>query len=391
MANEYLTGNAFQQIVDNYTNREKAVNAWKEQGGKVIAYLGDDVPEEILISAGYLPIRVYGNSKGQTKIADKYLELAFDPVVRSQFDKIVGGKYTFAEHLVITYSTDVLLRIFYYLRQIHSVEPEVPVPDTYFIDFLFTRFLTSTLYNRDRLNNFKKIVEQWSGKEISDETLKKATALCEKNRRLLREIGTLRAAGSLKISGTEALQIIGSSLFMPKDEHNKLLEEVIIEAKNKSDLRGAPIFVTGSVHEEIDFYQIVENHGGIIVGEDHDWGNRHAAGSLDLTINPLHAIVDRVQTRLASPKKTFVFDRVTALIEEVRKSGAKAVIFYFRKNDDASSWDYPEQKKALENMGIKTLLLVKQPYDLTEAENLDTIVSEFIQTMYLREGKTQNG
>ena len=86
-----LESKAFLALKEIYDHREMEAVKWREKGGKVIGELGCDVPDELIIAAGMLPIHVYADQTKELKETDKYLEYAFDPVVRAQFEKIVDG------------------------------------------------------------------------------------------------------------------------------------------------------------------------------------------------------------------------------------------------------------------------------------------------------------
>lgn len=361
-------GRAYEELSRVYRNRHEWARKWKENGGRVLACLGSDVPEEMVIAAGYLPIRVCGEPGQATPLADRYLELAFEPTARSKFNRLLDGTYDYADGLAISNSTDVLVRLYFYLREIHRVEPEVKLPPFHFLDLLFMPSMLSSEYNLGTLRNFQSILEEWSGEKITPEKLEAAIRLCNENRRLLRRLARLRSEA--KVTGVEALAIIGASLLMPKEEHNRLLCEILDKAGELSPLDRVKLFVTGSVHEQPDFYELIESCGGLVVGEDHDWGNRHFHTDVATDVDPLAAIRDRYHMRLASPNKHLVSHRVKALVEQVKECGAEGVIFFMRKYDEASTWDYPEQRQALETLGIPSRVFVAQPYELTNRSQL---------------------
>jgi len=364
-----------------YHQREHYALEWKAQGGQVVGCLGHDVPEELLIAAGYLPVRVCGDPDENIDIADRYIERAFDPLVRAQFGRIVNGTYSYLDHLVISNSSDVLVRVFYYLRDLRRVESSLPIPDLHFLDFLHTLFRSSSLYNRDRARDFKQLIEGWLGRSLDLNGLKEAVAICNENRRLQRELIVLRVSETPLVSGVEALEIIGSSMFMPREEHSRLLGTFLEEARNRQPLMGVRLFLTGSQHEYSHFYQMVESCGAIIVGEDHDWGNRHSAGMIDTNADLINAIVDRYHLRQPSASQSTVSDRVKSIVEQVKEAGAQGVIFYIINGDDGPSWDYPEQRKALERMGVPVLLIDRQPYKLEDTERLHQKVNDFVEAI----------
>ncbi|HHW06679.1 MAG TPA: 2-hydroxyacyl-CoA dehydratase [Clostridia bacterium] len=371
-------GAAYEVLARAYRNRHERALQWKEQGGRVLACLGSDVPEELVLAAGYLPVRVCGEPGQATPLADRYLELAFEPTARSKFNRLLDGTYAYADGLVISNSTDVLVRLYFYLRELHRVEPEIELPPFYFLDLLFMPSMISSEYNLGTLRSFQRILEEWSGQEITPDQLQEAIRLCNENRALLRQLAELRRGTAPRVTGVEALTIIGASLLMPKEEHNRLLCEILDKARRLPPLEGVRLFVTGSVHEQTDFYELIEACGGIVVGEDHDWGNRHFHTDVATDVEPLAAIRDRYHLRLASPNKHLVSHRVRALLDQVQECGAEGVVFFMRTYDEASTWDYPEQHQILESLGIPSKLFVRQPYTLANRRQLMEDITELV-------------
>ena len=370
------------ELVSAYRERDRAAFDWKARGGKIVGCFGNDVPEEILIAAGYLPVRVCGDPASHNEeAADRYIERAFDPLVRSQFGRIVDGSYSYLDHLVLNNSSDALVRVFYYLRELRRVEPELSVPDLYFFDFLHTRYRTSAIYNRKRLKEFKNIVESWRGQSITTGEITKAIDICSENRQLLRQMAALRTSEEPRVSGLEALQVIGASMYLPREEHSNLLRTFLSEAKDRPSFPGERLFLTGSAHDNSDFYELVESCNAVIVGEDHDWGNRHFEGEIDTNADWDDAIIDRYHLRDPGINQATISERVTALVEKVRASNAGGVIFFIHELDDAPSWDYPEQRRALEKMGIPVLPLERQPYRLEDTNGLRLKVEAFVDSL----------
>jgi benzoyl-CoA reductase/2-hydroxyglutaryl-CoA dehydratase subunit BcrC/BadD/HgdB len=381
---------AFDEFTHAYRERDRAALEWKAQGGQVVGCLGSDVPEELLIAAGFLTVRVCGDPGVGAEAADRYIERAFDPLVRSQFARIVlDGAYSYLDHLIVSRSSDALVRVFYYLRELRRLETNLPVPDLYFFDLLHSRYRTSALYNRDRARDLKRVVEGWCGRPLGTEGIAEAIATCEENRGLLRRLAALRAPGAPRVSGVQALQVIGASMFLPREEHSRLLRAFLAEAEEYPPLSGVRLFVTGSAQDHAHFYELVESCGAVVVGEDHDWGNRHFAGEIDTTADPTDAIVDRYHLRSPSTSRASVSARVTALVEQVRAADAQGVVFYILEKDDAPSWDFPEQRKALEAAGIPVLLLDRQPYQLTDSEGLRRDVGAFVESIVERDRPAQ--
>jgi len=372
---------AMEELIEIYDNRDEAARKWESEGGKIIGCLGSDVPEEIIIAAGYIPYQICGTPGKETPNADKYLELAFEPRVKSQFEKIADGTYRFIDRLIISNSSDVLVRLFYYMRQINLAEPEVQLPPIYFFDIKFSKFRSSTLYNRDRIRELIDAAGKWSGRSITQESLQQAISLCGRNRELLSEMNRYRISDPVRISGTQAIKMIGASLFMPKEEHCRLMEVFLSGADNLPEISKKRIFLSGSMHDNTQFYELVESCGAVIVGEDHDMGNRIFMGPEMDASEPVASITDFYHLRFPASKKSLVSERVSLLVDQVKKTKAQAVIFYINKFDDAASWDYTEQMKAVKDIGVPVLLLRDQPYVMKGNEELREIIGRFIESV----------
>ena len=375
-----LKNQHFARLYDAYQHRDAAALACKKAGGKVLAKLGFDVPDELVLAAGLMPVQVYADPYKELVNTDKILEFAFDPMVRKQFEKMIDGTYKeLADYLAVSNSTDVFIRIFLYLREMIRSMPEMPVPPTCFIDWLFTRNRMHQERNELIVGIFKKQLEEWTGKPISDEAIKAAAEVCNADRAALRKIGALRHGEEVRVSGTEALVIIGSGFFMDKKEHAELVEKLAEEAAEWPVIKGVRVFVTGSVHEDLKVYDMIEAAGGVVVAEDHDWGDRSYDRDYNTAYPPVRAVVDRYMLRQFSSKKAFVTQRVDALNKEVADAKADAVMFYTNIYEDSASWDYPSQKKSLDDQGIKNACFAKMLYPAEKNEDLAAKIAEFIK------------
>jgi benzoyl-CoA reductase/2-hydroxyglutaryl-CoA dehydratase subunit BcrC/BadD/HgdB len=49
---------AFETTQRHYQQRNLAALEWKDKGGEVIGYFCDNVPEEVIMAAGFFPLRI---------------------------------------------------------------------------------------------------------------------------------------------------------------------------------------------------------------------------------------------------------------------------------------------------------------------------------------------
>ena len=377
-----MDSKAFLALKDAYDHREKGAAKARANGVKVLGELGFDVPEELVLAAGMFPVRIYADPEKALVETDKYLEYSFEPVVRAQFEKIVDGTYgNQIDYLAISNSTDVIIRIFLYLRELKRLEPEKPVPPITFIDWLFTRHRLHQTRDEFVIDLFKKQLEEWIGREITDEEIRAAGAVLNENRRALREMAALRHGQEVRIGGSEAMVIIGAGFFMDKEEHTALVKKVTEDAKSWPVLEGPRVFYTGANHEDNALYERIEAAGLVIVGEDTDWGDRSYDRDYDPTLPVIRGVVDRYLFREFSAKKAFVQQRVEALDREVNAAGAQGVIFYTNQYDEVATWDMPKQKKSLEARGIRHTTFGRMQWPVSKNEDLDEKLAAFAKEM----------
>jgi benzoyl-CoA reductase/2-hydroxyglutaryl-CoA dehydratase subunit BcrC/BadD/HgdB len=220
---------ALEVMREHYLRRDLAASEWKKRG-KVVGYFCDSVPEELILAAGFFPIRLFGNPSGKTDIARQHLVPRHpmrEDFVHSMLNMLLTGEYDFIDFLVIPHTRDSVHRLYQTLVMLRESNPEIKVPAFHFIDTVHSNLRISESYLRNQFTEFKNRLEQWSGKTITDRSLSQAIAVTNESKRLLKKVAELRAAGPPHISGVDALQIIGSSMFMLKEEHNDLLREYL--------------------------------------------------------------------------------------------------------------------------------------------------------------------
>lgn len=373
----------FEEIKKLYEHRDRAAWEWKAKGGKIVGYISDDVPDEMVLAAGFFPFRMSGDPAGGTAEADKYTEYFLDPSIRSILNMLLTGRYTFLDFIIIPHHSDATLKLYHQLWWIHRVNPAITFPPVYFFDVLHTPFLTSSLFVRDRLFDLKKQLEMWSGKEISYEALSRAIAIGNENRVLLNKVAELRITEKPRISGTEALQIIGTSTFMLKEEHNRLLTKFLYGAESLPEKNGVRLFIEGSDLDNLQFYELAESCNAVIVAENSNWGNRYFDDLVDESVDPMEALADRYHARPSRLRTQTSAQRVDYCVQKALKAKAQGTTFYLLEWDPALAWDQPDQKKVLDEKGIPSICFSDQKYFLSESDRagIKTGLEQFVETI----------
>ena len=351
-----------------YETRDLAARRWKEQGGRVVGYVSDDVPEELILAAGFFPFRMSGDPSSGVAEAEKYTESFYDPSVRSMLNMLLAGKYDFLDFMIIPHHSDSVLKLFHQMWWIRRLNPEIVFPPVHLFDVLHTRFLSTGLFIRKEVRELKERIEEWSGRKIDRTSLSDAIRTVNENRRLLGEVAALRVASPSRLAGTDALRLIGTSGFMLKGEHNGLLKDFLALSSLLPEREGTRLFLEGSDLDNVQLYEIIQSCGGNVVAEESSWGNSYFQDLVDEEGDPLEAIADRYHLRPSRYRIQSLDERVSRCVKGVTESKAEAVIFFLLEWDPAPALDQPVQQKALHEKGIKTLHFEAQKYNLSETQ-----------------------
>jgi benzoyl-CoA reductase/2-hydroxyglutaryl-CoA dehydratase subunit BcrC/BadD/HgdB len=370
----------FEAIQKHYQNRDLAARDWKKKGGKVAGYFCDNVPEELILAAGFFPLRLSGNPDVSLKAETEYsFVLAHqEGFVGSMVSMLLNGKFDFLDYLVIPHARESVQILYPFLLNLKKSRPALKLPEIYYLDNLHTTFYSAGLYNRDQTIRFLNKLEEWSGKKISDESLSRAIAVGNENKTLLKKVASLRAADPPRISGVEALQLIGSSMFILKEEHNKLLKQFLGKSDILPPRDGVRLFVEGSPLDNLQLYELIESCGAIVVGEDNCWGNRYADVPIDTSLEPVEAIIDRYLRKSPCPRMYPMSRRVNYCVENAVNVKAQGVIINVLEYDSVQTWEVPSMMQKSKEAGIPCLHLKRQPYHIKGAAALKSTLTGFI-------------
>ncbi len=351
----------FDQFKEWYEKRHDYARAWKSRtGGQVVATMCTYTPEEILIAANMLPVRVLGAHEPQN-VTEPHIFGMFCPFCRDSLAQGLLGRYDYCEGVTLTQSC------IQYRQTFNSWREHVPtVKWDYYLPMpneVQSRFAKAQHYAE--IKKFRGYMEGVIGKPITDAELKAGVEVVNENRRLLRELFEYRKETNPRVTGVEALYASLTAQFVDKAEHNKELKRVLAELpKRKNDRPEGIRFMTiGSENDDVSFMAMVESVGSTIVIDDQCSGTRYFWNEARIQDDPIATIADRYCERPACPTKDYPlhtrFDHVLKLAQDYN---AKAAVFLQQKFCDPHEGDYPDLKRHLEANGIPTLFL---EFDIT--------------------------
>ncbi|MBI4283445.1 MAG: 2-hydroxyacyl-CoA dehydratase [Chloroflexi bacterium] len=346
-----------------YRNRHQYAKDWKAKtGGKVLGYLCTYIPEEIIYAAGVLPVRIMGGHDGHD-VSQPYVFSTFCPFSRDCLSQGLKGKYDYLDGIV---SCDSCLHI---NQAFEGFYLYCGIPK----DGVFVANMPVNVGNpraraylvQEELE-FKKHIEQWTGKTITNEDLDRGIEIMNRNRRLMRQVYETRRAAKPPITGNEAMLMVVSSQFSDKEEHSRIVEQVLKEelpGRNANRETGVRLMVVGSEDDDTSFLQMVESAGATFVIDEHCTGSRYFWNEVIPGEDRLAAIANRYIDRPRCPNKDWQerkrFSHVMKLVEDY---GVQGVILIQQKFCAPHEADIPSLTALLKEHNIPTLFL---EFDMT--------------------------
>lgn len=337
----------FQEVVENHHEYAKD---WKvKAGGKVLGYLCTYLPEELVYAAGVLPVRLLGNYEPED-VTERYMYGSFCPLSRGILAEGLKGKYDYLDG--VGYGEGCMhLRHTFGSWRLH-----VPTPYNYYVSVpAYVEGPRAKTFLRGELAVFKKDLEEWTGNTITEQALDHAIEVHNTNRRLMRQIYEFRRADNPPISGAEAMEMVLSSQMMDKEEHNRLLREVINNLPERKD-RGNPgvrLMLLGSETNSPSLLRLVESLGATVVIDDLCSGSRYFWNEVIPQADRLLAIARRYLDRPRCPIKDVRYRRRTAHILQLAEDyNIYGVVMTLQKYCHPHQCDTPAIKSVLSKRNI---------------------------------------
>ncbi|MDY6855039.1 MAG: 2-hydroxyacyl-CoA dehydratase family protein [Thermodesulfobacteriota bacterium] len=372
---------AMEKIVEVTSNPYAYVEGLKEEKDKkIIGCFPMHVPEELIHAAGMIPVVIW---RGNESVTWGYAHVSpYDcGITRSFVDDAVRGKLSFMDGMV------------FHIRQcLQSGEPYFIIERNVKPAYQKSLYLPAIYPGKapkdfaiGDLESFKTSLEEFTGVKISDDELKKSIEIYNKNRSLLERIYEIRRQKPGILKAREVMQIVWSTMLMPKEDSNELLTELIEELEKKSvepvkdKIKVIPV---GCLCQTIQFdvLDLIEDLGMIFPDDDLYVGSRYFANPVKLNGNPLEALVDRYLTKtpLCPTKGVWDIHWGDEAIKKMRDCDAKGIISILVKYCPPHLCYYPDFKSKMVKEGVNEVL-IEMEHEVISMEAVKTRLQSFVE------------
>lgn len=345
----------FEKFQEWYEKRHEYAKEWKARtGGKVLGYFCTYVPEELLYAAGILPVRILGSHEPQD-VTEPHIFSMYCPFCRDCLAQGLKRKYDYLDGIMIAQSC-LHIRQAFTSWQLH-----IPIDYRYYL-YMPNKVQSPRAepYLVGELIRFKKSIEAWTGKTITNEALDRGIEMLNLNRRLMKQVYELRRNDKPPLTGLEAMYMVVSSQLIDKEEHNLALANLLEKLSQRAIERepGERLMILGSENDDLEFISMVESLGTTFVIDEHCTGSRYFWNEVIHNENRLDALAARYINRPPCPSKDWEERRrikhILKLAEDYKVQGA---ILVQQKFCDPHELDNPAINSELKKNGIPSLAL----------------------------------
>lgn len=329
-------------------------------GQRVVAYLGNATPVELILAAGAFPLEMRGDPREETPLATRFIDDDFDGDLKSVYQRIVSGHYDVADLIVIPRSSNGYLYLYYFLLETRRMLPDHPFPEVVLFDVLHTPYWSTGQYVQGRLVALKEKLEQVCRRSIDDDALRAAIATVNGSRMALQVLNGLRREA--RLSGADLLAAVAAAGCVGPEAAAAQARAVLEEASRFEPRPGMRLMVKGAPHDNLGFYTLVESLGAVIVADDHVSGERSFEHLVDPGLDPIAALAQHYHLHAPGIRSFPQSAQDRRFIEIAERAEVEGVVFFHDEFDDTLGWDYPEQKRLLDERGIPSVFLQQQSY-----------------------------
>lgn len=344
-----------------------------------------DVPEEVIHAAGLHPFLILGTNEpirhSAALLPDNACSLA-----RSNLELVLGHEAAFFDGFVLSHVCDTTQHLSDIWRR--------KLPGHYFENFLPPRQVarpSARAWYAEECRRLRSALERYTGRQITDEALWESFRLYNENRVLLRRLYAIKQEAPGMMTNREFFDMVKACFFMAKEEHNRLLKEVVDWAEQDkarfADRQGYfKVIMAGIVVEPPAIYDMIDRVKGNIVADNLCTATRYIYHDVEIGPDPAQALADRhLKKPLFSPINADPERIPVDLVERYRAAGAEAVFYCQIKYCESQAYDLPDIKTRMREQGIPFLELETE-YQTTRSAQMRTRLEAFRESVIGRRG-----
>lgn len=244
----------------------------------------------------------------------------------------------------------------------------------------------------EEIEEFKNVVEEFTGNQITAEKLSKSIQLINNKRRALQRLYEFRKNENLPISGKDALLISQIAFYDDPARFTQMVNELCDELDKRIE-EGVSVFPKGTKRIMLTgtplsipnwkLHNLIETSGGCVVCEEMCTGTRYFEKLVDESKNTIDEQIMALSERYMNincacfTPNTARIDDIIRLAKEYKVDGIIDVNLKFCSLYDVEGY---QVEKAMKEAGIP-ILGIETDYTDSDAQQLRTRITAFIEML----------
>jgi benzoyl-CoA reductase/2-hydroxyglutaryl-CoA dehydratase subunit BcrC/BadD/HgdB len=348
---------------------------------KTFAYFdsGHEFPEEIIMAAGFSPLKILGNVHVGTAAADEYLFPYFCPLTRGCFAEALENSEKWAG-IGFAHGCDATNRHYDIWKAHIKTVPFFWVNTPMKID------KTARAFYRKELMRFIDTLNKQYQIKIGDKELKDAISLSNQIKSLMRQLASLRIKKD--IPNSDYFEMTQKVMRTPREHLVEDLKTMLAawDSRKPFPAGKTPILLTGSDVTFPEWMELLDTAGFRVVRDDLSLGERYFATAIPDTDDPLEALVSyacntpRAATRVPSD------GRLDYLLKALSETSIDAVVSQNMKFCEVYAMDAVWTVPAIKEKGYAVIHL-ERDYTPAADNQLLTRLESFKEIIQQKGGR----
>jgi len=340
-----------------------------------IAYFDASIetPEEIILAADMVPIRLFGNPTIGIDKANEHVPPNHCVWARNILQQAIEGFNDDIKGVITTHGCDCTNREFDIWLECIDLE------FIYFLNAPLKRNETALKFFIDDIKELITQLEEKFNVNITSEKISEAIKKMNKIRDLLRKISEYRVKMILK--GSEFHYLAKGVQQMEKNKALEMLETKLEELKTQNphiDNKLKKVLLTGSVIDDTEFIRFLEKLGFHIIIDDLCIGTKYFWSNVDESEDPITALAKYHLNKPLYSTKFPSYERFTTLKKLAEKYNIDGVINIAQKFCEPVLYSHPYFSKKFKELEIP-YLFVEMEYNRESYKQLATRFEAFAE------------
>lgn len=364
------------------TDPATAVASWKDRhpDGKVVGYFPVYVPEELISAGGMLPVGVWG-APVAASLANAYLQQFTCSIVRTATELALRGVLDVLDAMLFPPTCDSV-------KLLSSIW-ELNFQDRFKVNMInYPEKLTTVAavpYIEKELRRVAQWLETELGVNITSHHLQAAISIGNRVRTLWQRLYELRSTRGA-LTWQDHYMLLQAGTFLPAVEYAELLSQVVSGLEDTAfSTTDVPVAVVGLSCQlpHPSLMAKIEELGARIVDDDIMLGRR-GIGLVEEEGDPyLNLARAFVKSAPLATRHSDTVKRHQYILNRVRMSGARGVIFMIPKFCEPELFDYRYLKAEFEQAEVPAIYTDFEE-DASAAEGLQNRVAAFVEMLQQR-------